>query len=63
MSSPTEARVRRLLADVYTAEDIAVWMDRRNRLLGGESPAALIERGEGEWVLAFVQRLHARSRS
>jgi hypothetical protein len=49
--------VRWQLGEVYTPEGVEVWLAGHNRSLGGERAIDLIERGEGERVLAVIERL------
>jgi hypothetical protein len=55
--SEMEAFVRRQLGEVYTPEGVEVWLAGHNRSLGGERAIDLIDRGEGERVLAVIERL------
>jgi hypothetical protein len=50
-------RIEALAREVYTEEGVRVWMSGRNKGLGGESPEALIARGEGNQVEQFIAAL------
>ena len=52
-----EEAVRAALRDIYTEEGVEIWLRGRKRLLGGERPIDLIERGEIDRVLAVVEML------
>jgi hypothetical protein len=49
--------IERLLSEIYTSEGIETWMQGRHTLLGDERPVDLLERGEGDRVLAVAQQL------
>lgn len=51
------ARIRELLADVYTPFGINVWMSSPNRNLDGKSPIGLMSDGQGHLALAEAEIL------
>jgi uncharacterized protein (DUF2384 family) len=57
MTEDVLAQVRRELADLYTPEDIEIWLTRPNPMLSGRNAIELIDDGEGELVLTAVEHL------
>lgn len=57
--TPEEYRERAaaMLRDTYTDAGVYLWLTRPNKLLGGERATDLIERGEGERVLAIIEAI------
>lgn len=53
------AEARRLLADVYKPEGVAIWLHGRKRSLGERRPIDLLREGEHEAVFAAIERLRA----
>lgn len=53
----SEARIRELLADVYRPDGVDLWLRAPNKLLRGERPCDLIERGETQPVLDVIDML------
>lgn len=51
------AQVRALLSEVYEPEGVDIWLSSPHQWLGGERANDLIDRGEGERVLAAASRL------
>ena len=51
------AETRRLLAELYVGEGPDIWLNSPHRSFGGERAIDLIERGDGERVLAELHRL------
>lgn len=45
------------LSDFYEPQDARLWMFSRQKLLGGEIPAELIQKGQGAQVIAVIDRL------
>ena len=45
------------LAQLYAPEEAKLWLFSRHRLLGGEAPASLIQRGEIDRVLVVFDQL------
>ncbi len=45
------------LSDFYEPQDARLWMFSRQKLLGGEIPAELIQKGRGAQVIAVIDRL------
>lgn len=52
-------QVRTILAEVYTDQGVKVWLESRNRNLGGTTPLDLIRDGLGEWVVREARRVVA----
>jgi hypothetical protein len=50
-------KVQHLLAEVYLPEGVKFYMQAMNRNLGMKSPNELIANGQGDEVLAEVERL------
>ncbi len=46
-----------ILAEVYTEEGVAIWLNSRNRALGNQRPIDLIAAGQGEKVALLAQSL------
>jgi hypothetical protein len=57
MSEDVRQLVRALLSEVYEPEGVDIWLSRPHKWLGGDSGNDLIDRGEGERVLAAAERL------
>ena len=53
------AYIRERLSDLYTRYGVEFWLHSPNRLLDGEMPINLVNRGEGERVLAVIERLES----
>jgi len=46
------------LRELYTDEGVEIWLHGRNRALGGKRPIDLLEQGQVEPVLEFIEQLH-----
>lgn len=53
----TRGSIEKELGEVYTPEGVQIWLTSKHKLLGDERPWDLLERGEGERVLAVVRQL------
>ncbi|AEK09148.1 hypothetical protein FGG23_gp052 [Mycobacterium phage Ibhubesi] len=51
------SRVREAALEIYTAEGVSIWMEAPNRFLGMKSPRALVESGDADRVLAYIDFL------
>lgn len=47
------------LSDIYEPKDARLWLFSRQKLLGGSSPADLIQDGKAEEVIDVIERLKA----
>ena len=52
-----EAEARRIASEVYDDEGVELFMNARNRVLDGERPIDLIDRGEGQGVINYLNML------
>lgn len=50
-------QIRELLSEVYEPEGVDIWLSSPHQWLDGERGNDLINRGEGERVLAAAERL------
>lgn len=54
---PTREEVEIALSELYRPDGAAIWIEHPNKLLAGETPAALIERGDSQHVLDLIRAL------
>lgn len=47
------------LSDIYEPEEARLWFSSRQKLLGGSSPADLIQEGKADALIDAIERLKA----
>jgi uncharacterized protein (DUF2384 family) len=47
------------LSDIYEPQEARLWLFSRQKLLGGSSPAGLIQQGKADAVIDAIERLKA----
>lgn len=54
---PTIEQVAAAAAEVYKPEGVAIWLDAPNRALHNATPRQYVEAGDGDQVIALIERL------